>query len=66
MSERLSAGQVEALRELGPLEGQRTPGGCNQCEAFQTVDPIRGGVWMVSVHHDPGCPVFAEIERRRS
>ena len=43
------------LRLLGPHEGARIPGGCESCDAFQTVEPIRAGVWRIAVHHDADC-----------
>lgn len=66
MRESLSPGQAEAARKLGPLDGSRIPGGCDQCDAYQEVEPVRPGVWVVTVHHDPGCPVLAAKEGRRS
>ena len=36
---------------LGPLDGARIPGGCDHCDAYQTVRPIEAGVWTISVHH---------------
>lgn len=55
----LSAHQSEALRDFGRYDGDRVPGGCESCEAFQIVTPISPGVWSVTVHHDTGCPVLA-------
>ena len=64
MSEQLSAGQAEGLRQLGPLEGQRIEGGCDHCDAFQTVAPVGPGVWRISVYHAPDCRFLAEHEGR--
>ena len=44
---------------LGPLDGQRIPGGCVHCDAYQTVRPISAGIWDITVHHDRWCPVLA-------
>jgi hypothetical protein len=55
----LSPAQAAVARRLGPLEGSRIPGGCNSCDAYQTVAPVEAGVWTISVHHDDDCPVFA-------
>jgi len=54
----LSSAQIAALNILGPLEGAEIPGGCDQCEAYQTVQPIVAGVWSITVHHDDDCDVF--------
>jgi hypothetical protein len=59
----LSSAQAMLARALGPLEGQEIPGGCDECNAFQTADPVKAGVWVISVHHDVACPVAARIER---
>jgi hypothetical protein len=59
----LSAAQASILRTLGPLEGARIPGGCDGCDAYQTVDAVESGVWKITVHHDDGCPVLKRIER---
>lgn len=44
---------------LGPLDGARVPGGCDHCDAYQTVAPVEAGVWMLNVHHDEWCPWLA-------
>lgn len=60
---RLSAAQTRVAQLLGPLDGAQLPGGCPTCDAHQTVRPVEAGVWSLTVHHDPGCPVLA---RKRS
>lgn len=47
---------------LGPLDGARVPGGCDSCDAYQTVGPLAEGVWQVAVHHDDDCPWFTARE----
>ena len=49
---------------LGALDGARIPGGCDHCDAYQTVQPIVAGVWQITVHHDDHCPT--EPNHRRS
>jgi hypothetical protein len=46
---------------LGPLDGGRIAGGCEDCDAHQTVAPIVAGVWRVTVHHDPDCPTLRAV-----
>jgi hypothetical protein len=58
----LSSAQAAAARLLGPLEGARILGGCDYCAAYQTVDPVRAGVWLTTVHHDDDCPVLARVQ----
>lgn len=48
---------------LGPLDGARIPGGCDTCDAYQTVRRLARGVWDVTVYHDDWCPFLAELER---
>lgn len=45
---------------FGALDGGRIPGGCDQCDAYQTVAPITAGVWTITVHHDDWCPAYGE------
>lgn len=47
---------------FGPLDGARIPGGCNTCDAYQTVQPVTDGIWSMTVHHDDHCPTLAERE----
>ena len=47
---------------LGPLDGAQIPGGCDHCDAYQTVAPIEAGVWTMTVHHDDDCPVLTQPE----
>ena len=55
----------DALRSmLGPLDGARIPGGCDECDAYQTVSPVEAGVWTVTVHHDDWCPMLRRHRAR--
>jgi hypothetical protein len=58
---RLSPEQAALASALGPLDGARIPGGCDSCNAYQTVQPVNGGVWLLAVHHDGWCPVLAQV-----
>lgn len=40
----------------------RVPGGCDDCDAYQTVTVDRG-VACITVHHDETCPWLAALER---
>ena len=53
---------------LAPLVGMEIPGGCDHCDAYQTVDEDRElpGVWHMRVHHDDWCPFLREYERRHT
>ncbi|MGO4130876.1 hypothetical protein AB4028_00310 [Janibacter sp. RAF20_2_2] len=41
---------------LEQMTGQRIPGGCDQCDAYQTVDADQAPIYRVTVHHDDWCP----------
>jgi hypothetical protein len=56
----LSDAQTAVLNILGPLDGTEIPGGCDHCDAYQTVKPVTAGVWSVTVHHDDDCPWWLE------
>jgi hypothetical protein len=50
---------------LGPLDGARVPGGCEHCDAYQTVRAEAAGVWVIDVFHDDGCPALRKAEGRQ-
>jgi hypothetical protein len=60
----LSPAQAHVLRLLGPLDGRKIAGGCDHCDAYQTVTLIEAGVFAMTVHHDDDCPFLAEYEKR--
>lgn len=62
---RLSPAQQSAQALFGPLDGARIPGGCEDCDAYQTVRPGIAGVWHINVHHDSWCPFLAAREALR-
>lgn len=45
---------------LGRFFGQQVPGGCDDCDAYQTVERDQYGIWHLTVHHDDGCPWLAQ------
>ena len=49
---------------LGPLDGARLPGGCDHCDAYQTVRAASPRVWLTTVFHDDDCPVLRKVEER--
>ena len=38
----------------------RTPGGCDDCDAFQVLERVGLRIWKVTVHHDAACPWLTE------
>ena len=48
---------------FGAVDGAEIPGGCERCDAFQTLSVLTAGVWHLVVHHDDGCPVLEAVKR---
>lgn len=48
---------------LGSLAGRRIPGGCDDCDAYQTTSRAHG-IWTVNVNHDDWCPWLAARRAR--
>jgi len=61
----LSDAQRRMQELLGPLDGAQIPGGCDTCDAYQTIEPMSAGIWTVTVVHDDDCPTLARIEAKR-
>ena len=61
---RLSPAQDAVAKILGPLDGGRIPGGCDSCDAYQTVTAGSAGMWHIHIHHDDWCPVLATHQGR--
>jgi hypothetical protein len=51
---------------LAPLVGIAIEGGCDSCDAYQEVENLNGGVWIIHVRHDPDCPELALHQGRAS
>lgn len=41
---------------LDALTARRLPGGCDDCDAYQTVDQQSPGFYVITVRHDDTCP----------
>ena len=49
---------MSALDDLfEQIEDQPIPGGCERCDAYQTVESPGPGVHVIHVHHDDWCPL---------
>ena len=44
------------------IEDEPIPGGCDQCDAYQTVVTVAPGVHSLTVHHDDWCPFLRARE----
>lgn len=60
---------------MSSLDGMKIPGGCDYCDAYQTVEanqlvvndvraPAKGCHTAV-IHHDDDCPFYNKIRRQR-
>jgi hypothetical protein len=49
---------------LAALDGARIAGGCDHCDAYQTVHANYWGpnAHRLSIHHDDWCPFLASLE----
>jgi len=59
---RLTPSQSDLASILGPLDGAQVPGGCEHCDAYQTVHPTGPGTWVVAVHHDGWCVQLRRLD----
>jgi hypothetical protein len=52
---------------LSAIDGARIPGGCGQCNAYQTIRAHADGpdVHRITVHHDDWCPWYQSRKRGR-
>ncbi len=41
---------------LAALVGRNLPGGCDDCNAHQTVTQTDADLYVLTVHHDETCP----------
>jgi hypothetical protein len=54
---------VPAIFDSVP-EGERIPGGCDKCDAYQVMDKSEAPFYMLRVYHDDDCPLLARMEQR--
>lgn len=63
--QRRQAGKrANKTHSLNALAGQRIPGGCDDCDAYQTMQAL-DGYTRINVHHDDTCPTLRAMEGRR-
>ncbi|MDQ3477406.1 MAG: hypothetical protein M3492_14060 [Actinomycetota bacterium] len=48
---------------LDQLTGHRIPGGCDDCDAYQTITQQTPGVYLLNVWHDDSCPELLRMTR---
>jgi hypothetical protein len=48
---------MSGLEDLfSQIEDEPIPGGCDQCDSYQTVKTVAPGIHSMIVHHDDWCP----------
>ncbi len=55
--------EPHTISVLDNLTGRRLPGGCDDCDAYQTVTQRGDGVHVLTVHHDETCPFYTGATR---
>ena len=58
---------LTGISAIAGMAGRRLPGGCDDCDAYQTLErqpnDVWGGVYVLTVHHDDGCPFLSGVTR---
>lgn len=49
--------------DFSHLIGLEIPGGCDDCDAHQTMSRHESGSWILGIHHDADCPFYTSIPR---
>lgn len=46
-----------SIREtFARMDGAKIPGGCDECDAYQSMSVDTDGICHLTVHHDDWCP----------
>lgn len=59
----MSNRQTPVRSHLDAMTDRRLPGGCDDCDAYQTVTQHGNGVYVLTVHHDASCPYYRGATR---
>jgi hypothetical protein len=46
---------------FGEFHDRAVPGGCDSCNAFQTVETVRPGVHIIHINHDAWCVAYRSM-----
>jgi hypothetical protein len=46
---------------LASIGDSQVPGGCDLCDAYQTVEEVVPNVYSLTVHHDDDCPTWRAV-----
>jgi hypothetical protein len=44
------------------LDGAKIPGGCEDCDAYQTLHVIDRGLTRLNIHHDDWCATYRRMQ----
>lgn len=53
----------QARSALDSMLGRRLPGGCDDCDAYQTMSRRADELFVLTVHHDDTCPRLNGVTR---
>ena len=55
--------QAAITQWAASLDGARIPGGCDDCDTYQTLHVIDHGITSLRVHHDMWCLTYQRAHR---
>lgn len=55
--------QAPERSALDAMTDRRIPGGCDDCDAYQTVTDHGDGLYVLTIHHDKSCPYYRGATR---
>jgi hypothetical protein len=58
--------KLEAAKLIDRAVEEGADARCEHCDAYQSVEPIRAGVWRITVHHDSSCSWLRSRQERRA
>ena len=53
---------MNARSSLDSMTGHRMPGGCDDCDAYQTMTSKADGLYELLIHHDDTCPFYRGLK----
>jgi len=54
------------LHRISSKPQTRNRGGCDHCDAYQTYEMLKEGIYQMNVHHDDWCPTLQIINRAKN
>jgi hypothetical protein len=54
------------LERISNREQNKIEGGCDTCNAYQTIKTNKNGIHQINIHHDDWCPTLQKINRGKN